>query len=74
MQAQQALMYDHLDSMVFQIRDADGRVIAGADELAAAPALRDGERGFSTAFIVTSRCATPRCAPTAGSASRSAKR
>ena len=46
MQAQQALMYDHVDSMVFQIRDADGRVIAGSDELASAPALRDGERRF----------------------------
>jgi two-component system sensor histidine kinase TctE len=46
MQAQQALMYDHVDSMVFQIRDAEGRVIAGADELAAAPALRDGETRF----------------------------
>jgi two-component system sensor histidine kinase TctE len=46
MQAQQALMYDHVDSMVFQIRDADGRVIAGSDELAAAPALRDGESRF----------------------------
>jgi two-component system sensor histidine kinase TctE len=46
MQAQQALMYDHVDSMIFQIRDAEGRVIAGADELAAAPALRDGESRF----------------------------
>ncbi|HEX4522562.1 MAG TPA: sensor histidine kinase [Casimicrobiaceae bacterium] len=46
MQAQQALMYDHVDTMVFQIRDAEGRVIAGADDLAAAPALRDGETRF----------------------------
>jgi two-component system sensor histidine kinase TctE len=46
MQAQQALMYDHVDSMVFQIRDADGRVIAGSDELAAAPTLRGGETRF----------------------------
>ncbi len=46
MQAQEALMYDHVDSMVFQIRAADGRVIAGTEELAAAPALSDGERRF----------------------------
>jgi two-component system, OmpR family, sensor histidine kinase TctE len=46
MQAQQALMYDHVDTMVFQIRDAEGRVIAGADELAAAPRLRGGESRF----------------------------
>ena len=46
MQAQAALMYDHVDSMVFQIRGADGRVIAGTSELAPAPALRDGEWRF----------------------------
>jgi signal transduction histidine kinase len=46
MQAQTALMYDHVDSMVFQIRGADGRVIAGTAELAAVPALRVGERRF----------------------------
>jgi two-component system sensor histidine kinase TctE len=46
MQAQQALMYDHVDSMVFQIRGVDGKVIAGTDELAPAPTLRDGERRF----------------------------
>jgi two-component system sensor histidine kinase TctE len=46
MQAQEALMFDHVDSMVFQIRGADGRVIAGTDELAPAPALQDGERRF----------------------------
>lgn len=46
MQAQEALMFDHVDSMVFQIRGADGAVIAGSDELAAAPALRVGERRF----------------------------
>jgi two-component system sensor histidine kinase TctE len=46
MQAQEALMFDHIDSMVFQIRAADGRVIAGTSELAPVPALRDGERRF----------------------------
>src|SRR6185312_15536158 len=46
MQAQEALMFDHVDSMVFQIRAPDGRVIAGTPELAAAPAMRDGERRF----------------------------
>ncbi|MGH8850852.1 MAG: sensor histidine kinase, partial [Casimicrobiaceae bacterium] len=46
MQAQEALMYDHIDTMVFQIRAADGRVIAGTPDLAAAPVLGDGERRF----------------------------
>lgn len=43
-QAQEALMYDHVDTMVFQIRASDGRVIAGTEDLAPAPALKDGER------------------------------
>ena len=46
MQAQAALMYDHVDTMVFQIRAADGRVIAGTAELAPPPVLRQGERSF----------------------------
>jgi two-component system sensor histidine kinase TctE len=46
MQAQAALMYDHVDSMVFQIRAADGRVIAGTSELATAPPMKDGEWRF----------------------------
>ncbi len=46
MQAQEALMYDHVDSMVFQIRAADGRVIAGSEELAAPRELAVGARAF----------------------------
>ena len=46
MQAQEALMYDHVDTMVFQIRASDGRVIAGTEDLAPAPALKDVERKF----------------------------
>src|SRR4029077_2810321 len=46
MQAQEALMYDHVDSMVFQIRAADGRVIAGSEELAAPRELAVGGRVF----------------------------
>ncbi|HKW81740.1 MAG TPA: sensor histidine kinase [Casimicrobiaceae bacterium] len=45
-QAQAALMYDHVDTMIFQIRAADGRVIAGTSELAAPPVLKEGERTF----------------------------
>jgi signal transduction histidine kinase len=45
-QAQEALLYDHADEMVFQIRDARDRVIAGTQELAPSPALRVGEPGF----------------------------
>ena len=45
MQVQEALMYDHVDSMVFQIRAADGRVIAGTEDFPAAR-LADGERKF----------------------------
>jgi two-component system sensor histidine kinase TctE len=36
-------MYDHADSMIFQIRVPAGRVFAGSVELAPAPALRVGE-------------------------------
>ena len=46
MQAQQALMYDHADDMIFQIRAADDRVIAGTEDLASAPVLRAGEPAF----------------------------
>jgi Two-component sensor kinase N-terminal. len=74
MQAQEALMFDHVDSMVFQIRGVDGRVIAGTDDLAPAPRYKTGNAGSSTAFIVANRFALQRCAPTADSACRSAKR
>lgn len=33
LQAQEALLYDHEDTLVFQIRDREGKVIAGASEL-----------------------------------------
>jgi two-component system, OmpR family, sensor histidine kinase TctE len=46
MQAQEALMYDHADAMVFQIRAADGRVIAGTTALPAPPSLNVGEPTF----------------------------
>jgi two-component system sensor histidine kinase TctE len=45
-QVQEALLYDHADAMVFQIRAADGRVIAGTEDLAALPVLTKGERKF----------------------------
>jgi two-component system sensor histidine kinase TctE len=46
MQAQEALMYDHADAMVFQIRTADGRVIAGSTDLPTPPSLNIGEPTF----------------------------
>ena len=45
-QAQEALLYDREDRLVFQIRDAQGSVIAGSPELAAPPTLAPGERVF----------------------------
>jgi two-component system, OmpR family, sensor histidine kinase TctE len=45
-QAQEALLYDREDRLVFQIRDAQGSVIAGSPDLAAPPALAPGERVF----------------------------
>ena len=45
-QAQEALLYDREDRLVFQIRDAQGSVIAGSPDLAAPPQLAPGERVF----------------------------
>jgi len=45
-QAQQALLYDTEDTLVFQVRDAQGSLIAGSPELAAPPPLAPGERIF----------------------------
>lgn len=45
-QAQQALLFDHVDTMVFQIRAADSRVIAGTPDLAIPPPLTVGEPRF----------------------------
>ena len=45
-QAQQALLYDHEDSVVFQVRDARGTVVIGDADIAPPPALAPGERAF----------------------------
>jgi two-component system sensor histidine kinase TctE len=45
-QAQEALLYDREDKLVFQIRDAQGSVIAGSPDLAAPPLLAPGGRVF----------------------------
>jgi signal transduction histidine kinase len=42
----QALLYDHEDTLVFQIRDATGSVIAGVPDLALASKLQPNERMF----------------------------
>jgi len=45
-QAQQALLYDHEDEVVFQARDASGAVIVGNAMLIAPPNLAPGQRAF----------------------------
>lgn len=45
-QAQEALLYDREDRLVFQIRNAQGSVIAGSPHLAAPPPLTPGDRVF----------------------------
>ena len=49
-QEQEALLYDHEDTLVFQIRDAAGDLIAGAPDLAPSPPLERGERAFFDAM------------------------
>ena len=44
-QAQEALLYDSEDKLVFQVRDATGKVIAGVPDLEA-PSIRPGEKTF----------------------------
>ena len=46
LQVQEALLYDHEDTLVFQIRDTDGKVIAGVPGLAPVTALQPGGRVF----------------------------
>src|ERR1022692_2655875 len=45
-QAQEALLYDREDRLVFQIRDQQGSIIAGSENLAPPPALKPGDRIF----------------------------
>src|ERR1035438_5594889 len=45
-QAQEALLYDREDRLVFQIRDAQGSIIAGSETLGPPPPLKPGERLF----------------------------
>ena len=45
-QAQEALLYDHEDTLVFQIRAPNGLIIAGVDDLSAPSSLEPGERAF----------------------------
>ena len=45
-QAQEALLYDHEDTLVFQIRAPGGLVIAGDDTLKPPPPLEPGGRSF----------------------------
>lgn len=49
-QAQEALLFDSDDKLVFQIRDAEGRVIAGATDLPPPPELSVGEPLFFDAM------------------------
>jgi len=45
-QAQEALLYDHEDTLIFQVRAPDGAVVAGDDGLGMPPSLARGERAF----------------------------
>jgi two-component system sensor histidine kinase TctE len=45
-QAQQALLYDSEDTVVFQVRAPDGAVVAGDEGLGMPPSLARGERKF----------------------------
>jgi len=45
-QAQQALLYDQLDTLVFQIRAPDGKVIAGVEDLPEPAALEPSQKLF----------------------------
>ncbi|HEX8009360.1 MAG TPA: sensor histidine kinase [Casimicrobiaceae bacterium] len=45
-QAQEALLYDHEDTLIFQIRAPGGAVIAGDQDLNPPPNLQPGERSF----------------------------
>ena len=45
-QAQEALLYDHEDTLVFQIRAPGGGVVAGDEDLNLPPNLQPGERSF----------------------------
>ncbi len=45
-QAQEALLYDHEDTLIFQVRAPDGAVVAGDEALGMPPSLTRGERAF----------------------------
>ena len=45
-QTQEALLYDHEDTLIFQVRSANGAVVAGDEGLDLPPALNSGERAF----------------------------
>jgi len=45
-QAQEALLFDHEDTLVFQIRAPGGAVVAGDEDLNLPPNLAPGERSF----------------------------
>jgi two-component system sensor histidine kinase TctE len=46
-QAQEALLYDHEDTLIFQVRGPDGAVVAGDEALGMPPSLQRGERTFA---------------------------
>ncbi|HTS23393.1 MAG TPA: sensor histidine kinase [Casimicrobiaceae bacterium] len=45
-QAQEALLYDHEDTLIFQIRAPDGAVVAGDEGLGMPPNMNRGDRVF----------------------------
>jgi two-component system, OmpR family, sensor histidine kinase TctE len=45
-QAQAALLFDHEDTLVFQVRGPEEQIIAGSEDLGTPPALMPGQRYF----------------------------
>jgi two-component system sensor histidine kinase TctE len=45
-QAQAALLFDHEDTLVFQVRAPDERIVAGVEDLGVPPVLAPGQRYF----------------------------
>ena len=60
--ALEALVYDHLDTVIFQVRSDRGEIIDGDTELPPPPAMAPGEHRSSTARIAAKGFASSRIA------------
>ena len=72
--ALEALAYDQLDKVIFQVRSSDGGLVDGVADLPPPPALAPGQQHFSsTAPTRANRYASSRCTPRPGLSCRSAR-